>query len=117
MDEDKLIRLKGYTYYLGGDDKVEEVKLKNDGIFEEETNKYLTQTKITMPDVREGCIIEYKYTINSPFIFNIDEFKFQETIPVDKVEVVLPRQNILFIKPIKEDGFLIKWMQNLKIEQ
>ncbi len=86
--EDKLIGLKGYTYYLGADGKVEEVKLKNDGIFEEETTKYLSQTKITMPDVREGCIIEYKYTINSPFIFNIDEFKFQETIPVDKVKVV-----------------------------
>ncbi|SRX74655.1 transglutaminase domain-containing protein [Aequorivita antarctica] len=86
--EDKLLGLKGYTYYLGGDGKVEEVKLKNDGIFEEETSKYVTQTKITMPDAREGCVIEYKYTINSPFIFNIDEFRFQETIPVDKVKVL-----------------------------
>ena len=86
--QDKLIGLKGYTYYLGTDGKIEEVKLKSDGIFEEQTTKYLTQTKITMPDVREGCVIEYKYTINSPFIFNIDEFRFQETIPVDKVKVV-----------------------------
>ena len=85
--EDKLLGLKGYTYYLGADDKIEEVKLRNEGIFEEETTKFLTQTKITMPDVREGCVIEYKYTINSPFIFNIDEFRFQETIPVDKVKV------------------------------
>ncbi len=85
--EDKLLGLKGYTYYAGADGKVEEVKLKNEGVFEEETSKYLTQTKITMPDVREGCIIEYKYTINSPFISNIDEFKFQENIPVDNVQV------------------------------
>lgn len=86
--EDKLIGLRGYTYYIDDNGKVEEVKLKNDGIFEEETSKYLTQTKITLPDVREGCIIEYKYTINSPFIFNIDEFRFQETIPVDKVNII-----------------------------
>ncbi len=86
--EDKLLGLKGYTYYLGEDGKVEEVKLKSDGIFEQETTKYVSQTKITMPNLREGCIIEYKYTINSPFIFNIDEFKFQETIPVDNVKVV-----------------------------
>ncbi len=85
--EDKLIGLKGYTYNLGANGKIEEVKLKNDGIFEEETSKYLTQTKVTMPDLREGCVIEYKYTINSPFIFNIDEFRFQETIPVDKLVV------------------------------
>ncbi len=86
--EDKLLGLRGYTYYIGDNGKIEEVKLRNDGIFEEETNKYITQTKITMPDVREGCVIEYKYTINSPFIFNIDEFRFQETIPVDKVSVL-----------------------------
>lgn len=86
--EDKLLGLKGYTYYMGSDGKMQEVKLKSDGVFEEETSKYLSQTKITMPDVREGCVIEYKYTINSPFIFNIDEFSFQETIPVDKVKVV-----------------------------
>ncbi len=85
--EDKLLGLKGYTYYLDSDGKMQEVKLKNDGIFKEETTKYLSQTKITMPDVREGCVIEYKYTINSPYIFNIDEFRFQETIPVEKVVV------------------------------
>src|SRR5690606_22956273 len=86
--EDKLLGLKGVTYNLGPNGKIEEVKLRNDGIFEEKTSKYLSQTKITMPDVREGCIIEYKYTINSPFIFQIDEFSFQETIPVDKLKVL-----------------------------
>ncbi|WP_310991346.1 transglutaminase [Aequorivita marina] len=83
--EDKLMGLKGYTYYIDSNGKTQKVKLRNDGIFEEETTKYLTQTKVTMPDVREACVIEYKYTIKSPFIFNIDEFRFQETIPVDKV--------------------------------
>ncbi|MGB3344865.1 MAG: transglutaminase [Aequorivita sp.] len=84
--EDKLLGLRGSTYFME-DGKVKEVKLRNDGIIKEETSKFLSQTKIIMPDLREGCVIEYKYTINSPFIFNIDEFRFQETIPVDKVEV------------------------------
>ncbi|NGX84598.1 transglutaminase domain-containing protein [Aequorivita sp. KMM 9714] len=86
--EDKLLGLRGNTYYLDENGKVQDEKLRKDGIFEEETSKYLTQTKITMPAVREGAVIEYKYTINSPFIFNIDEFKFQETIPIDKVNMV-----------------------------
>lgn len=85
--EDKLSGLKGETYYIDDNGKVESVKLSKNGIFNEETTKYLSQTKITMPDIREGCIIEYKYSINSPFIFNIDEFRLQETIPVDKVLV------------------------------
>ncbi len=85
--EDKLRGVRGSTYYLDPDGKVKEVKLRNSGIFEENTSKYLTRTKITMPDVREGCVIEYRYTISSPFILNIDEFRFQETIPVDNVLV------------------------------
>lgn len=86
--EDKISGLRGYTYYLDSNDKVKTVKLEKDGIFNQETTKYLSQTKITMPDVREGCVVEYKYTITSPFIYNIDEFRFQEKIPVDKVSVV-----------------------------
>ncbi|MDP2686202.1 MAG: transglutaminase domain-containing protein [Aequorivita sp.] len=84
---DEIIGIKAYTYYLGANDKIEEIKLKSEGIFEEKTTKYIHKVKFTMPDVREGCIIEYKYTIKSPFISNIDEFRFQETIPVDNVEV------------------------------
>lgn len=84
---DEIIGIKAYTYYLGANDKVEEIKLKSEGIFEEKTTKYIHKVKFTMPDVKEGCIIEYKYTIKSPFINNIDEFRFQETIPVDNVEV------------------------------
>ena len=85
--EDKLLGLRGSTYYME-DGKVKEVKLRNDGIIKEETTKFLSQTKLIMPDLREGCVIEYRYTINSPFIFSIDEFRFQEKIPVDKVEVL-----------------------------
>lgn len=86
--EDKISGLRGYTYYLDSNDKIKTVKLEKDGIFNQETTKYLSQTKITMPDVREGSVVEYKYTITSPFIYNIDEFRFQEKIPVDKVSVI-----------------------------
>ena len=80
--KDEISGLKAYTYYLGANDKIEEIKLKNEGIFEEKTNKYIHKVRFTMPDVKEGCIIEFKYTIKSPFISNIDEFRFQETNPV-----------------------------------
>src|SRR5690554_2055596 len=86
--EDKLIGLRGYTYFLNAKGKVDKEKLGKDGIFDQETSKYLTQTKITMPNVKEGSVIEYKYTIESPFIYNIDEFRLQEEIPLDKVSVV-----------------------------
>jgi hypothetical protein len=75
--------LKGYTYNLTSDGKIDEVKLRNDGIFDEKASKYLEVTKFTMPSITEGSVIEYRYRIKSPFVQNIDAYRFQETIPVD----------------------------------
>lgn len=83
---DEISGLKAVTYNLNGGN-IEEIKLKNEGVFKEVTTKYIHKTKFTMPDIKEGSVIEYKYTIKSPFISNIDEFRFQETIPVEKVDV------------------------------
>lgn len=85
--KDEISGLKAYTYYLDENGKVEEKKLQNEGVFEEKTTNYITTVKFTMPDIREGCIIEYKYRITSPFISNIDEFRLQETIPIEKIDI------------------------------
>lgn len=82
---EELSNLKGRTYFLDASGKVEEEKLRNDGIFEEKMNKYYVRTKFTMPALKDGCVIEYTYTIRSPFIGNIDTYAFQEEIPVNKV--------------------------------
>ena len=83
---EEISSLKGYTYFLEGS-KIQEVKLKKDGIFEEKLNKYNKLKKFTMPNLKEGCVIEYKYTIKSPFTSNIDAYRFQETIPVNSVKM------------------------------
>lgn len=85
-DEETVTSLKAYTYNLI-DGKIEESKLQNNGIFEEERSKTLKIKKFTMPDIQDGCIIEFLYTFTTPFYSNIDEFRFQENIPVDKVEM------------------------------
>lgn len=103
--KDEINSLKGATYSMGNDGKIQEVKLRNDGIFEVENSKYLHQTKFTMPDLKEGCVIEYKYTVRSPFIGNIDEYKLQEQIPVNKVDVrfVSPEY---FVFQVHQKGWL-----------
>jgi hypothetical protein len=84
--KEKIYSLKGETYFLQ-DGKVESEKLRNNGIFEEEKSKFLSQTKFTMPNIKDGCIIEYKYDIKSPFISSIDSYRFQEKIPINKVKL------------------------------
>ncbi|MEM6516388.1 MAG: DUF3857 domain-containing protein, partial [Bacteroidota bacterium] len=81
---EKLMGLKAYTFNLQ-DGKVEDTKLRNDGIFDNETSDYITETTFTMPNIGNGCVVEYKYEISSPFIMNVDEFVIQHEIPVKKL--------------------------------
>ncbi|MGV6827987.1 MAG: DUF3858 domain-containing protein [Flavobacteriales bacterium] len=76
--------LKGNTYFIQNG-KIEKVKLKNDGIFDERASKYNKIKKFTLPNLSEGCVIEYEYTLSSPFINQIKEYRLQESIPVNKV--------------------------------
>lgn len=66
-DKSQVLKyLKANTFYLeNGTQK--KVELTKKDIFEEKiTDKYFN-TKLTFPNVKEGSIIEYSYTIASPF--------------------------------------------------
>ena len=66
--------------------KIEKTKLKSDGIFDEVLSKYRGQKKMTMPNVKEGSIIEFRYTIKCPSDRMIREWAFQSSIPVNYSE-------------------------------
>ncbi len=85
-DQEKLWQLKGVTYNLV-DGKLEEEKLKDDEIFDEESSKNWMVTTFTMPAVKEGSVIEYVYEIKSPFLGAIGKTPIQFTIPVDRLEL------------------------------
>lgn len=84
-----------YTYNLVNGD-VEKTKLKGDGEFSEkiEGNNYLAT--FTMPNVKEGSIIEYTTKVNSPFFTYIPEWYFQYSIPVKYSEFSLTIPEMLF---------------------
>ncbi|OYU79796.1 MAG: transglutaminase [Flavobacterium sp. BFFFF1] len=66
--------------------KIVKSKLKSDGEFDEKLNKYWGKKKITMPNVKEGSVIEYEYTISSGNITKLDDWDFQMSIPVNYSE-------------------------------
>ena len=79
-NEEKLVGLKGFTYNeVGG--KIEKVKLETDKAFTEERTKNTRVRKFTLPNVREGAVIEYAYTVTSDFLFNFQDWTFQREIP------------------------------------
>lgn len=83
--QEKLAYSKAITYNLVNG-KIEKTKLNSDGEFTEKSNKFWSRKKITMPNVREGSIIEYKLTITSPYIQNFPDWEFQKEIPVNYTE-------------------------------
>jgi hypothetical protein len=72
--------VKGYTYNLENG-KITKSKLEQSAVFEEQHSENRRSKKFTMPNVKEGSVIEYSYTVTSDFIYNLREWGFQSTIP------------------------------------
>jgi hypothetical protein len=79
--EEEVLNLKGFTYNLEGKEIIKE-KLTKEGVFEEKVSDNWVIKKFTMPNVKEGSVIEFSYTIKSDFLFTFREWQFQKTIPV-----------------------------------
>lgn len=63
--------------------KIEKTKLRSDGSFDEKANKYWGQKKITMPNVKEGSVIEYRYLVKSVRFEELTQWAFQSSIPIN----------------------------------
>lgn len=100
-----VLGLKAFTYNLVGNEIVKK-PISKESIFKTEYHKRQNHYTFTMPDVKEGSIIEYKYRINSPFYTNIDEYKFQHSIPVRKLYSKLYTPAFFKYKK-KTKGFLL----------
>ena len=83
-DDEEFSSLKAFTYCLENG-KIVDTKIDKKSIFKTEKNKYRNEVKFTMPNINEGCVIEYKYRVQSPFYSNVDDFVFQNDIPTKKL--------------------------------
>ncbi len=75
---------KAYTYNLENG-KVVDTKIGKDSQFSTELSEYWNEESFTMPNLKEGSVIEYKYKIISPYVSNVDEFVFQHDIPIKRL--------------------------------
>lgn len=85
LNEDRLEFSNAVTYNLENG-KIVKTKLDNQGTFKKKVNKYWNEKTITLPNVKVGSIIEYKYTLKTENIVKLPDFEFQYEIPVDYFE-------------------------------
>ncbi|MET1260206.1 hypothetical protein ABV409_12725 [Flagellimonas sp. DF-77] len=73
---EKVYDIKGMTH-----NGVSKTGLLASEIFTTDENENWSYKKFTLPNVKEGAIIQYTYKIKSPFFFNLDGWNFQSEIP------------------------------------
>jgi len=77
--------IKAYTYNINEKGKVDDDKLSKKDIFDEKVSKFRHVKTITMPNLKEGSVIELEYTMTSPYTDYVDDLQFQYGIPVKKL--------------------------------
>jgi hypothetical protein len=89
-DED-LSSLRASTFNMENGKLVETKFSKKDLLTEEESKNY-TLKKFALPNVKVGSIIEYEYTCTSPFFWILEDWYFQDEIPViwSELRTVIP---------------------------
>lgn len=77
---EKLMSLKGMVYNeVNG--KLEATKMDRDARYQEEAREWLDVMKFTMPNVKEGTVLEYRYHKQSEFFYELETWVFQKEIP------------------------------------
>jgi hypothetical protein len=89
--EEKVESIEASTYNLENG-SIEITKLDKASIFKERINKNFTVRKFTMPNLKEGCIIEIKYSLLSPYERDMHSWQFQGEHPVlwSQYKVTIP---------------------------
>lgn len=84
-NKEKIISIQASSFNLNGS-VVEETKMNSWAIFDEDAGKFYDLKKFTIPNVKVGTIIEYKFRLQTPFIYNFYTWNFQADIPKQKSE-------------------------------
>lgn len=78
---DMVTSISGDTYNMDASGNIVKTKLDHSAIFYKQLNRDYSEATFSMPDVKKGSVFEYKYTVMSKDILDIDPWYFQADIP------------------------------------
>jgi len=74
--KEEILGINGITFNQEGEKTVKS-EMKKDAIFQERENKYWEIVRLTLPSVKVGSVIDLRYTIHSPLLWNLQPWAFQ----------------------------------------
>jgi hypothetical protein len=81
-ENESIVKIEGATFNLENGETTRS-ELSEDAIFEEILSDDYRAIKFVLPNVREGSVIEYTYTLKTPFLFSLPKWYFQKNIPTE----------------------------------
>lgn len=89
---EEISNIKAVTYYKDDNGFTQKAELEDKKVYPVKENKYWASAKFALPGLRPGCIIEYKYRIESFRWYKIRPWEFQDDIPkiYSELEVHIP---------------------------
>jgi hypothetical protein len=106
-ESESISSIKAHTYNINEKGKIDDDKLSNRDIFDEKLNKFRHVKTITMPNLKEGSVIELEYTMTSPYTDYVDDLQFQYGIPVKKLVVTIETPEWLVFAKKNKGYYLI----------
>ncbi|MBS1669263.1 MAG: DUF3857 domain-containing protein [Bacteroidetes bacterium] len=91
--QDRLDDLQASTFNIENG-KIIETKLKHEDIFKDSLNRSHVEEKFNFPDLKEGCILEYSYTVTSFHYWALPYWTFQHReypCLYSKLETAIPQ--------------------------
>ncbi len=91
-DYERLSEISGITYNLDNTGNVVKTKLDKSSIFIKKLNNRYSQLSFSMPDVKVGSVIEFKYKDVKVTLADLDSWKFQDDIPTRQsiYKIIIP---------------------------
>lgn len=78
---DDITDIKGTTTYMEDNGSIKVAEMDQSKIFTTTENKYWKQKKFALPNIRNGCIVEYTYTKVLEGFYRFPSWEFQDDIP------------------------------------
>jgi len=87
--------------------KIQITKLKNDAFFVEAESDYYSWKKFAFANVAEGSILEYRYTIVSKSVGDLNDWLFQEEIPTLRSSATIKVPEYFHYQPAPQGAVLL----------
>lgn len=103
-----------YTYNLDDAGNVKVTKVAKASIYKKKITSSMSEMIIAFPEVKAGSVIEYSYTMQRGLAYSINDWNFQDRIPVrfSEYSVAMPTYLHFKAKPFVTDNMETRQMES-----